>query len=234
MMDNGTQATMWSVRAGCIWVTSWKLKLRWWHYIEWPETQNLNYYKWIPSLSGKKNKAPCDLNRNLKKIKSERPWNEEKKRKINRKESCEIKGLDLQFNTEKSMQGWIPSDLAQIWRSRRKKQIMLSENWEAAFLSVFLTPNWLPLLSLLGRQVTLLTKFIYLLIFWLHHAVCGILVPQPGTELRPTAVKAPSLNHWTTREFPLYPNLNTSGFSTFDSGSSTVFSPYLLPRLKNS
>lgn len=76
---------------GIVWVTSWKLKLRLWHYIEWPETQNLNYYKWLPSLSGRKKKrAPGDLNRNLKKIKFERPWNEEKK-KINRKESCEIK-----------------------------------------------------------------------------------------------------------------------------------------------
>lgn len=79
------------------------------------------------TFRGKKKKAPGDLNRNLKKIKFERPWNEEKKKKKNRKESCEIKGLVLQFNTEKSMQSWIPSDLAQ-WRSRRKKQTTLSEN----------------------------------------------------------------------------------------------------------
>ena len=31
---------------------------------------------------------------------------------------------------------------------------------------------------------------------------CGILVPQPGMEPRPPAVKAPSPNHWTDREFP--------------------------------
>ena len=31
---------------------------------------------------------------------------------------------------------------------------------------------------------------------------CGILVPPPGIEPRPTAVKAPSPNHWTTRELP--------------------------------
>ena len=30
------------------------------------------------------------------------------------------------------------------------------------------------------------------------------LVPQPGIELSPSAVKAQSLNHWTTREFPKY------------------------------
>ena len=31
---------------------------------------------------------------------------------------------------------------------------------------------------------------------------CGILVPWPGIEPGATAVKAPSPNHWTTREFP--------------------------------
>ena len=30
----------------------------------------------------------------------------------------------------------------------------------------------------------------------------GNLVPRPGAKPRPTAVKAPSPNHWTTREFP--------------------------------
>ena len=31
---------------------------------------------------------------------------------------------------------------------------------------------------------------------------CGILVPQPGIELGPSAVKVPSPNHWTIRQFP--------------------------------
>ena len=42
----------------------------------------------------------------------------------------------------------------------------------------------------------------YLFIFWLHFTACGILVPWPGIEPGPTAVKAPSLNHWTAREIP--------------------------------
>ena len=33
------------------------------------------------------------------------------------------------------------------------------------------------------------------------HVACGILVPQPGMEPRPLAVKAPSPNYWTAREF---------------------------------
>ena len=38
--------------------------------------------------------------------------------------------------------------------------------------------------------------------FWLHHAACGILVPQPGMEPEPPAVEAWSLNCWITREVP--------------------------------
>ena len=34
------------------------------------------------------------------------------------------------------------------------------------------------------------------------HAARGILVPWPGIEPRPLAVKARSPNHWTAREFP--------------------------------
>ena len=39
--------------------------------------------------------------------------------------------------------------------------------------------------------------------FWLHHTACGILVPQPGLELGPSAVSVQSPNHWTPREFPV-------------------------------
>ena len=38
--------------------------------------------------------------------------------------------------------------------------------------------------------------------FWLRCSACGILVPWPGIESPPSAVKVPSPNHWTTREFP--------------------------------
>ena len=31
---------------------------------------------------------------------------------------------------------------------------------------------------------------------------CGILVPQPGIEPTPSAVKVQSPNHWTAKEFP--------------------------------
>ena len=35
-----------------------------------------------------------------------------------------------------------------------------------------------------------------------HYTVCGILVPQPGIEPKPSVVKAQNSNHWTTRELP--------------------------------
>ena len=47
--------------------------------------------------------------------------------------------------------------------------------------------------------------FIYVLLalfFWPCHAASIILVPWPGTEPVPLAVKAQSSNHWTTRELP--------------------------------
>ena len=38
--------------------------------------------------------------------------------------------------------------------------------------------------------------------FWPCCAACGILASQPGVEPIPLAMKAQSLNHWITREFP--------------------------------
>ena len=45
--------------------------------------------------------------------------------------------------------------------------------------------------------------FFFLSFFWLCCMACIILVPWPGIEPRPLAVKAWGSNHWTTREFPL-------------------------------
>ena len=46
-------------------------------------------------------------------------------------------------------------------------------------------------------------KFSCSFLFSFGHVACGILVPRPGIEPRPSAVRAQSPNHWTTREFPL-------------------------------
>ena len=49
--------------------------------------------------------------------------------------------------------------------------------------------------------------------FWLPWAACGILVPWPGIEPGPSAVKVLSPNHWTSRKFPKTSILNPIGVS---------------------
>ena len=43
--------------------------------------------------------------------------------------------------------------------------------------------------------------FVIYLFIWPCRRACGILVPWPGIEPVPSAVKAQSPNHWTAREF---------------------------------
>ena len=43
--------------------------------------------------------------------------------------------------------------------------------------------------------------FFFFFFFWLYRVACGILVHQPGIKFQPSAVEAPSPDHWTTREF---------------------------------
>ena len=40
--------------------------------------------------------------------------------------------------------------------------------------------------------------------FYFGCVACGILVPRPGIEPRPSVVRAQSPNRWTEREFPGY------------------------------
>ena len=48
--------------------------------------------------------------------------------------------------------------------------------------------------------------FMFLFIFWLYAVMCRVLVPWPGTEPSPVAVKAAVKvsrpNHWSARELP--------------------------------
>ena len=43
----------------------------------------------------------------------------------------------------------------------------------------------------------------YFFTFWPCHAVCRILLLHSEIELRPSGVRAQSLNHWTAREVPV-------------------------------
>ena len=51
-----------------------------------------------------------------------------------------------------------------------------------------------------------LISLFFFFCFWLPCVAYGILVPQLVVELRPSAVKVPSTNHWTPKEFPNFTN----------------------------
>ena len=56
----------------------------------------------------------------------------------------------------------------------------------------------------LEHSIHLFSLSVHCLFFFFLAAqcACGILVPQPGIEPRPSAMKAQSPNHWTTGDFP--------------------------------
>ena len=44
--------------------------------------------------------------------------------------------------------------------------------------------------------------FFLIFTFWSSHTACGVLVPQPGIEPVPFALKAQGPEHWTIRKVP--------------------------------
>ena len=53
----------------------------------------------------------------------------------------------------------------------------------------------------------------FIIFFWLCHLTCGISIPWPRIESRPSAMRVLSPNHWTAREFPIScPFVFVSGF----------------------
>ena len=54
------------------------------------------------------------------------------------------------------------------------------------------------------------TNHFFFFFFWPRHVACGTLVPWPGIEPGPLAVKVQSPDHWTTREVPYKPLLTHS------------------------
>ena len=59
-----------------------------------------------------------------------------------------------------------------------------------------------------NRQLCIPILFFLFLFFWLCCVACGILIPHPGIGPVPPTAEAWSLNHWTTREVPIYSHLN--------------------------
>ena len=58
-------------------------------------------------------------------------------------------------------------------------------------------------ICILASSFTNEKEFIFLIFFfWPGRTACGILVPRPGIEPKPSVVKVQSRNHWTAKEFP--------------------------------
>ena len=67
-----------------------------------------------------------------------------------------------------------------------------------------------------SKQLKKSFLFVFCFIFWPSHTTCRILVPQPRIKATPSAVKAWSSNHWTTREFPQLSHLKvTNSYLSF-------------------
>ena len=60
--------------------------------------------------------------------------------------------------------------------------------------------------GLYGKSIFRFFFFLFVYIFFFFfksfHVACAMLIPQPGIEPMPLAVKVQGPNHWTTREFP--------------------------------
>ena len=66
--------------------------------------------------------------------------------------------------------------------------------------------NWLPAVNTHTHTQTHLCFFFFFSYFYILgplHAACRILVPRPGMDPGTTALKAPSPNYWTAKEFPI-------------------------------
>ena len=72
-----------------------------------------------------------------------------------------------------------------------------------------------------GNALFFPPQFIYLFL-WPHHAACGTLVPWPGIEPTLPAVEVQSLNHWTTRDVPIWCSIRSSPCFSFKASSYEV------------
>ena len=78
---------------------------------------------------------------------------------------------------------WHPTML--LWGLKIKQSKCLVESWHSYYLlNVYIV---MPFLS-------------FFFFFWPYCVVCGILVPWPGIEPGPLAMKVLTPNHWITRE----------------------------------
>ena len=82
------------------------------------------------------------------------------------------------------------------------------------------------------------TQYFFFFNFWQRQTACGILVPRPGIEPAPSAVKARSPNHRTAREFPQYVfqgmklDVHQQGNAQINCNTSKPLAPIQIKRKK--
>ena len=96
------------------------------------------------------------------------------------------------------------------WNMGHPEISLLDAVWRSCMLGLsraVFCDSWKKWQQLVGKRTfisTLLRWFLKKaqLLFWPCHVTCGVLVPWPGIEPIPQAVKVQSTNHWTARKFP--------------------------------
>ena len=100
--------------------------------------------------------------------------------------TCRARKIDLKISIKEKMNSYSCSITSAAWLSpsfsQKRKQISLP--------------------SLFSPRYDIWVGAEGFFFFWLHHPAYKILVPWPGIEPVPSAVKVWSPNHWTAREFP--------------------------------
>ena len=92
-----------------------------------------------------------------------------------------------------NIQGWYPLGLTGLFSLLSRWLQFYRWEWQAN--------GTLVIVSEVSRNGGRCDIDSHLFILGLCCVACGIIVPLPGTEPMPSAVKAQSPNHWTTREF---------------------------------
>ena len=92
---------------------------------------------------------------------------------------------------------------------------MLQATWDCRYLFEVLI---LILLGLLDHMAVLFFTF------WLSATEYGIFVLWLGIEPAPTALEAWSLNHWTTREVPIFNFFEEPSYYVFHSSCTNLYS----------
>ena len=120
-------------------------------------------------------------------------------------ENMERKNMFLRkSHGQRSLAGYSPSGPKRVGRDLATKTTTIKPTLATLVFSNFYQAADFSDTAVLPFQTHLKSLYFYFVIlyFWRCHMTCLILVPWPGFEPVPLAVKALNLNHWISREVP--------------------------------